>query len=73
MGVLKRQIEAPAKLGGVGLRIRIAEPGSRRPGYLHLYYFNLLYRQILLRARGRDYPLKRRDEFITDEAGGRLS
>ena len=69
MGDLKRRVEAPIKDGGVGIRIVAADPGTRRPGYLYPYYLNLLYRQVFLNARGEDYPLKRRDEFITDEAG----
>ena len=30
---------------------------------------NFLYRQVSLNARGTDCPLKRREEFVTDEAG----
>lgn len=69
MAILKRRVQAPLKDGGLGLRIVAADPGSRPAGYLYPYYLNLLYRQVSLNALGSDYPSKRRDEFITDEAG----
>jgi len=67
MSILQRRVEAPVKEGGVGIRIVAADPGTRPPGYLYPYYLNFLYRQVSLIARGVDYPIKRRDEFITDE------
>lgn len=69
MGILKRRVEAPVKDGGVGIKIVEADPGTRPPGYLYPFYLNLLYRQVSLATRGTEYPLKRLEEFITDEAG----
>ena len=68
MSILRRRVEAQVKDGGVGLKIVAADPGTRHPGYLHPYYLNLLYSQVSLTVRGTEYPLKRPEEFITDEA-----